>query len=236
MTKKTHKYGGMFVSVVGFLLLNKRGLLLQDVNLFLQWLVIYPFTIWGSTASDLDLHWQSCPTKDYPSWLIYKLLHLTTPLVKRIESKNTVSYKVLSLFSASHRSWQTHSDLTLLIIYLAIRYVLSGKLIGLGAVDSTILSLVLIGVCLGVIAHLILDSLTPEGIWLLLFCLINKILHRKVLPEKLHLVPHREFFATGGSWENLINKVLTVLTILAVVYTAYLLIEPAIPYKITFGG
>lgn len=250
MTGKTHKMGGMLVSLVGFAILREKGLLLPNVNEGLQWLVMYPFTMWGSIASDLDHHWDSCPQKDYPSKMVNMALHITKPVQKSLdktlsekEKKKNLVYKISDLFNAKHRSWQTHSDLTLISMIALLWCTFSGMIPSLGAVDMTILTLVLTGICLGIIAHFILDVLTPEGIWLTILVILNKLLKlfnpRINIPQKLHLVPHKEFFATGGKWEKLVQKVLKVATVVAVLWFLYVLLEPwistIIPYKIEFN-
>lgn len=213
----------MLCSLVGFSILQKNGLLLPDVNDFIEWMVIYPFCMYGSVVSDLDHHWESCPNKDYPSWLINKALHITKPVQDGMEKtlpqsarKNNLVYKFACLFNASHRSWQTHSDLTLFCMVGLFNAIIGGKFSSLGAVDVSILSLVLMGLCLGIVAHFILDVITPEGVWLTGLVLLEKFLRvfnpRISIPKKLHLVPHSSFFATGGSWEEFIQKVLKALT------------------------
>lgn len=213
----------MLCSLVGFSILQKNGLLLPDVNDFIEWMVIYPFCMYGSVVSDLDHHWESCPNKDYPSWLINKALHITKPVQDGMEKtlpqsarRNNLVYKFACLFNASHRSWQTHSDLTLFCMIGLFNAIIGGKFSSLGAVDVSILSLVLMGLCLGIVAHFILDIITPEGVWLTGLVLLEKFLRvfnpRISIPKKLHLVPHSSFFATGGSWEEFIQKVLKVLT------------------------
>lgn len=249
MTGSTHKAGGMLVSIVGFAILREKGLLLPNVNEGLQWLVMYPFTMWGSIASDLDHHWDSCPQKDYPSRLVNMALHITKPVKKSLDKtltdsqkKHNVIYKVADTLNASHRSWQTHSDLTLFLMLYLLWSVFSGKIVGFGAVDTTIATLVLTGICLGIIAHFILDSITPEGIWMIGLVILNKILKlfnpRINLPQKLHLVPHKKFFATGGKWEQLVQKVLKIATWVALIWFFYVLASPflseVIPFQITF--
>ena len=115
MTGKTHKMGGMLVSVVGFTLLKNNGLLQPDVNQGIQWLMMYPFCMWGSIASDLDHHWESCPSKDIPSWFVHKALHITEPVYRRLDNslsgkqkKSSIAYKIAKFFTARHRSWHTH--------------------------------------------------------------------------------------------------------------------------------
>ena len=249
MTLKTHRAGGMLVSILGFAILKEKGLLLPDVNEGLQWLVMYPFTMWGSIASDLDHHWSSCPSKDYPSRLVNTALHITKPVKKSLDKafsnkqkENSLVYKIVKFFNASHRSWQTHSDLTVYAVLFLLFSVLNRGLENFGAVDVAISALVLTGVCLGIIAHLILDSITPDGIWLIGFILLNKFLKlfnsRINLPQKLHLVPDMHYFATGGRWEEHVQKVLKFLTYLALAWFLFVLVSPFlieyIPYSINF--
>ena len=250
MTGKTHRAGGMLCSIVGFSLLQKNGLLLQDVSIWSQWLVIYPFCMYGSIVSDLDHHWDACPNKDYPSWLINKALHITKPIKDNMEQtmpasarKDNLLYKFASIFSASHRSWQTHSDLTLFCMLYLLNAIMSGRFSNLGAVDVSILSLVLIGLCLGIIAHFILDIITPDGVWVVGLVLLEKFLRlfspRINIPKKLHLVPHGEFFATGGKWEEFIQKVLKILTFVALAWFLLNALVPNwktyLPYTISFN-
>ena len=125
-------------------------------------------------------------------------------------------YKIAKLFNARHRSWQTHSDLTLFFMLWLMNFVMSGGIKGFSAIDTSICSLILMGICLGIIAHFILDVLTPDGVWLCGFVVLNKLLKkinpRIHLPEKLHFVPKAHFFATGNQWEEFVRKVLKVLT------------------------
>ena len=242
MTGGTHKAGGMLMSIVGFALLKNNNLLAQDVNLGLQWLVIYPFCMWGSVASDLDHNANVIPMKDYPSKLINKALHITKPIEDAMEqNKDNFLYKFSHLFNARHRSWQTHSDLTLGIMIFLLYQLLTVQTLGsLNAADLIILRLVLMGICIGVLAHFLLDIITPEGIWLVGFCIINKLIKHKVLPEKLHLVPKgHSFFATGGKWESFIRKVLEISTWVALVWLLVSIIGPKlvnyIPYTITYN-
>lgn len=248
MTGKTHRLGGMLCSVVGFELLRQKGLLLPDVNVALQWLAMYPFCMWGSTASDLDHHWESCPSHDMVSFGINKLLHLTKGMDSRLSEKLTdkekqerIDYKVAHTFNAHHRSWQTHSDLTLFVVVWLIHYIMS---LEVATYDTVILSLILMGIALGVTAHFILDILTPEGITSVLRVAFNWVYNlsakkrkkRKKTRVKVSLVPNKEYFATGGKWETFIQKLLKVLTVLAVLYEGYIAFSPYLPYSISLGG
>lgn len=249
MTGATHRAGGMLVSIVGFAILRQRGLLLPNVNEAVQWLVMYPFTMWGSVASDLDHHWDSCPSKDIPSRAVNMALHITKPLKKTMDAtlsesarKHNPLYKLVDFLNASHRSWQTHSDLTLFAMLYLMYKVFTGQIASLSQVDSMIITLVLTGICLGIIAHFILDALTPEGILLVIPAVLNtglKALKVKAkLPQKLHLVPKTSFFATGGSWEQFVQKVLKICTVLCVVWFLYVQFAPAlsrfVPWEIQF--
>ncbi len=236
MTGKTHRQGGMLVSIIGFAVLKEQGLLLPDINVGLQWLIMYPFCYWGSTASDLDHHWESCPSKDYPSWLINKALHLTAPVEKALDETLTegqkdrnVVYKVSRLLNAHHRSWQTHSDLTLIVMLYLLECVLQGKFTALGAVDTSILTLILMGICIGIIAHFLLDMITPDGIVSVVGTTANAIFKRFKLsirvPERIRLVPRTQFFATGGKWERFIQIVLKIGTVGSILYILYVVLQ-----------
>lgn len=253
MTKETHRLGGMLCSAVGFIVLKENNLLLPDVNQGLQWLVMYPFCYWGSTASDLDHHWQSCPSRDYASYLVNKALHIGRPIQKAIDKSNSPTlkknafYKLASILNAKHRSWQTHSDLTLISMIYALNRLSESSIGGLSA-EGSILSLVLMGLCLGIFAHLVLDIMTPEGIHFLFLKLINKLfslVHINLeFPEKIHLVPKHQFFATGGQdgkkyspWESFVQKLLKILTVVAVMLMIIEFFVPSlrslIPFVIT---
>lgn len=197
MTGATHRVGGVVCALAGYTLLESKGMLINDVNPILQLAVMYPFAIYGSTFSDLDHHWQSAPSKDVVSFCVNKILHLTTDLRKKTKSKNPV----LKVFDAKHRSWQTHSDLFLLIMLLvSFKFIFSP----IDGANSIIGKLVFTGFILGIISHLILDMLTPEGIWSVVLLSIGKIFKMK-LPTKIHFVPRSKFFATGGSWEKYVR-------------------------------
>ena len=243
MTGETHKAGGMLCSLVGLSILYDKGILLQDVNIGVQWLIIYPFCMWGSTASDLDHHWESCPSKSYPDWIINHTLHITKPVQKSLEmtgqTKNA-AYKFAKMFNASHRSWQTHSDITLYFMLLLMWIVNSSNLLDLDVIEKFILSSAITGISLGVIAHFILDMLTPEGVWISWLMLLNRLLKQISpminLPEKIHFVPHMRVFATGSAWELFVRRVLKIATVIALIWfliSAFNLVD-LIPYEMYF--
>ena len=235
MMGKTHKTGGMFCAVAGFLLLKHNNLLLSDVNELVQLAVIYPFATWGSTLPDTDHDWESCPDKGVPNYLINKVLHLATPVYRRLDStlsyhekSRSILFKFAKIFSASHRSWQTHSDITLLAVLYLLYKVMSGSIGGgtLGGVDTTILTLILAGISIGVTAHFVLDMLNYVGIWFTFGVLVNKIAKRKILPERLRLVPKLDFFSTGDGWEGLVYRLVKIATVVSVVVFLLTYIRP----------
>lgn len=244
MTGKTHRAGGFLCSVVGFALLKENGLLLSNVSEGLQWLMMYPFCMWGSVASDLDHHWMSSPMKDPPSYVVNKILHATAPLQKALEKTGDTKsglYKFAKTFNASHRSWQTHSDLTLILMFVLLMAVLNNSF-GLGAVDALLLRIAVMGVCLGVIAHFILDMLTTDGIVsvvLLGICKLARTANPRIrqFKCKIGIVPHWHCFSTSGSWENWVNKLLKVLNVLAMLYLLWNIfgLGSLFPYQITFN-
>ena len=225
MTGKTHRVGGMLCVLGGFTYLESKGLLLRNVNPLLQLTVMYPFALYGSIVSDLDHNANSIPSKDIVSVAINRVLHLTSGLNESTGGRN----KVFGLLDAKHRSWQTHSDLFLVaLIYALYQMVMETKL---ATVESVIWSLVGMGFILGVISHLILDMITPEGIWSFILVGISKVTGKKLIPKKLRLVPDSKFFSTGGPWESLVRNILWICCVVLFIRLIYLMT----PYRITFN-
>lgn len=210
MTGKTHRVGGMVCVLGGYTLLQSKGMLLGNVSPLVQLVVMYPFAIYGSIVSDLDHHWQSAPSRDIVSLFINKILHLTSGVTDNM-SESSTSYKLLLVFDAKHRSWQTHSDL-----FLIIMIILSSKLMDASTVtaDVAIIRLIAMGLILGIISHLFLDMLTPEGIWSITSSFIRKITKSKEVPQKISLVPNSKFFRTGGAWESIVRTIMWVICLL----------------------
>ena len=103
---------------------------------------------------------------------------------------------------------------------------------GLLTAEGIILKLISTGLILGLISHLVLDMLTPSGIWFLLFVGINKLIGKRVLPEKIRFVPNNKFFATGGKWEELWRWGMGILSILLFLYILY----DMLPFQLEFYG
>ena len=219
MQGKTHRVGGVLSALAGYAILEGNDMLISNVEPVLQLAVMYPFAIYGSIVSDLDHNWNSAPAKDPFSWCINKVLHLTTGLRQKSGKKLNPA---LSVFDAKHRSWQTHSDLFLFVFIALSFFIGSSSIVG---ASSIIFKLIMLGFTLGLISHLILDSLTPEGIWFI----VPSIIRRKKI--SFRLVPKSKFFATGGGWERLIRSIMWVIIIFLSIYVIYTMS----PYRISFN-
>lgn len=242
MTGETHRAGGFLCSVIGFAVLKHNGLLLTDVHEGLQWLMLYPFCMWGSVAPDLDHNSHAIPMKDPPSKLLNGILHIGAPLEKIAgDNKKSGVYKLGHLLNAHHRSWQTHSDLTLFLVGFLLYKIVSSEW-QVGVVNALLLQIALTGICIGLIAHFILDMLTTDGVWSIVLCSIGlgvkKIFPKiKHFPQKLHIVPRLHCFRTGDDWEHFVCKTLHVCNWLGLIWLIYTVfdLQRLIPWEITFG-
>lgn len=215
MTGKTHRVGGMLSALAGFTILESKGLMISGVNPLLQLTIMYPFAIYGSVFSDLDHNPNSIPSKDLVSVAVNRLLHLSE-----------ATKGPLSVFNARHRSWQTHSDLFLFVVIALFSALMSNNS---GTANGIILQLVGMGFLLGVISHLILDMLTPEGIWCFGLVLLGKA--TKSDKTKIRLVPKSHFFSTGGNWEDFVRAFMWFICILLLIRVIYVMQ----PYRINFN-
>lgn len=234
MEGKTHRLGGVVSALAGFVALDATGNTIEDVNPFLQLAVVYPFAIYGSTWSDLDHHWGSVPSKDPVSWVFYKGLHLTSKprrMLKKAGKEKTLGYKLLGIADAKHRSWQTHSDLTFFGLSGLLWYLCFSEWSVFAGPDLVIAKLILAGLILGTLAHIFLDAITPEGIWMVIPMALKKFFKIGIFPQKFGLVPNKHFFATGGKWERLVNRVFTIASYLLLAYIVY----DALPWKLTLN-
>lgn len=233
MEGKSHRVGGVLAALGGYYILQDRGFLIEGVTPLVQLAIIYPFSIVGSLLPDQDHHEESAPMKDVISMTFCKILHLTTKTRKRmlkngVNQKNWL-YRALGVFDAKHRSWQTHSDLSF-ILFCWLLMVIIGESGGLLTAEGIIIKLISMGLVLGLVSHLILDTLTPSGVWCLLFVGINKLIGKKILPEKIRFVPNNPFFSTGGKWENLWRWGMGVVSFLLFFYILYNML----PYQLEF--
>lgn len=185
---RTHKAGGALAMAVSFEIMRSNNMLVPELNNYIQLAIMYPAASWGSVAPDLDHHWGSVKEKTPFNIVVHKLLHLSHP---------------------HHRSWQTHS---LLVTggFLALLYslVLAGdNIFGTGSLNSmdwVILRLIVMGFIVGVVSHLILDSMSMAGI-------------HTIPDKKFRVVPNSSFFATDSKWETFVYYFCLTATALVVV-------------------
>lgn len=145
---RTHKAGGCLAMLATYCYLQSRGFM-PEIHPLVQLLIMYPAASWGSTMPDLDQSFNSLPEKTPVSIAVNKLLYLG---------------------KVKHRSWQTHSILTMgLLIFVLLSLVfLSGKYAWFGIDEQSckILYLLVLGLAVGIGSHLLLDLMTYEGIQL----------------------------------------------------------------------
>lgn len=231
---KTHRLGGVNAALGGFVALSATGNTLDDVNPLLQLAVVYPFAIYGSAWSDLDHHWGSVPFRDPVSRVFHTGLHATTKIRKGMKSSKMDKgpvYTLLGIADSSHRSWQTHSDLTFFGLIAILWWTCFSQWSVFSGPDAIIVKLILTGLILGTLAHIFLDAITPEGIWMVIPMAFAKITKNKKIPQKFGLVPDKHFFATGEKWENAWNKILTITSYLLLLWIIY----DALPWHFEFN-
>jgi membrane-bound metal-dependent hydrolase YbcI (DUF457 family) len=186
MLYKTHKVGGSVAMMVGFSYLQGKGLLVENINPLFQLAVMYPYASWGATAPDLDHHDTS---------------------IKEQTPFNLFINKILKLFGINHRGI-THSVKHVLIpslLLLVLADVILAKLSLEISFEMVFLRLMTFGALLGVVSHLLLDSLTYSGLP------VDPLLSDKKKIKKFRLVPRKSFFSVGGVWEKSICRFLYII-------------------------
>lgn len=208
MQGPTHRRGGEFAALLGTTIMTSKGVSIEGVHPLVQFAVIYPFAMYGSKWSDLDHHKGSIPFRDAVSMLTWRILHLTSGIRKNM-NKGDLWYKPLGVLDSKHRSWQTHSDFTL-VLFLGLTIWLTGTANSGLTNQETVIRLIGTGFSLGIVAHLILDMITPEGCHSVPLLFLKEWVGVKGIPTKFSFVPKSHFFATGGKWETFINRLLTI--------------------------
>lgn len=213
MQGKTHRLGGTVCAMVGFIALKETGSLMSSdvVSPVLQFLTIYTAGIYGGLSPDNDHHFESSPLHDPASYVHNKLLHLFNKPYKMLDNqlsakdkRKSLWYKLCRFLSCRHRSWQTHSEVSVLVIgYLLTHPVLP---IFHGYVDPVLWSLIVLGFGFGVLSHILLDMLTTEGVPIALAEFCQVFFGWTWLPSTFRLVPKSSVFKTGSQWELSVRK------------------------------
>lgn len=201
MLYKTHKAAGLLGCLIAFDVMKNNGQLAPNINEFVQLAIIYPACSWASTAPDLD-H-ALCNVKEQ------------TPI-------NIAINKLLHIGKCTHRSVQTHSVLFtggFCLLLFGLLQLLGSPNVGVDENSIGIIRLMLLGITFGIASHLIMDSLSTAGIWL-----VPKL--------KFRLVPNRKTFATGGKWEDIVRF----LVCIAIVYMCIHLVVRWCGFSLTIVG
>lgn len=215
MEGKTHYIGGSIGVIAGFILLKENGALLDNVSPIIQFSIMYPFGIYGGMLPDADHHPESSPLKDPIGRVFNRVLHIFNSPYKRLDElysedhkRKSLVYKLLKVLKCTHRSWQTHSELTLAFM-LYVLYSLSK--VNASSIDATFTLLMVTGLTIGIISHLILDMLTSEGINFAIGFILKVFFPRLPIFQTIRLVPNWHTFTTGSPYELTIRSVLNVL-------------------------
>lgn len=217
MEGKTHYIGGAVGALAGYQFMRSSGALLPSEVLSptLQLLVIYSAGLYGAQWCDIDHHIDSSPLKDPISLVMNKILHFANPHYKALDKtltgkqkRDSLGYKWYKFLRCVHRSWQTHSEFTLILLY--ILYNLPNFVDGVmtGYIDMTLLRLIVTGLTFGVLSHIILDLFTVEGIPTAVGTFISIFYPRIPVLKRLRLVPKSGIFVTGSRYEKIVRSLL----------------------------
>lgn len=226
MEGRTHYIGGSIGAIVGFIALKENGLLLDNIHPVLQFGIIYPFGIYGGMLPDADHHAESSPLRDPVGRVFNRVLNIFNKPYNTLDNSMGVGakqksflYKLLSILRCSHRSWQTHSELTLIFLlynlYRAYQLDLSNP-------NVTIFVLMLTGLTIGIVSHLILDMLTTSGINFAIGKFLKILFPNIPMITTIRLVPPVSTFSTGSNYELTVRSVLNVLQFFALGYVILL--------------
>lgn len=137
MTAKTHVLGSMSLALGGYILMDKGGLLIPDVEPLIQLGIILPYSVWASTVPDLDQAHDS---------------------VAQSSPINLLIQRFFKIVKAGHRSVKSHvaPAFISLAIYLALAFNMIGR--NLNGTEITILALAVLGITAGLVSHFLLDK------------------------------------------------------------------------------
>ena len=227
MEGKTHYVGGSIGAIVGFITLKETGMLLDNIHPILQFSIIYPFGIYGGMLPDADHHPESSPLKDPVGRVFNRALHVFNKPYKRMDEllnegqkRNNLLYKLLKILKCSHRSWQTHSELTIAFLVFILYSLFQ---LDINDPNVSILALMVTGLTLGILSHLVLDMLTCEGIYFAIGYFIKVLFPKVPMIKTIRLVPDWHTFTTGSPYELNIRASLNALPFFALAYVVVLL-------------
>lgn len=226
MEGKTHYVGGSIGAIVGFIALKENGMLLDNIHPLLQFSVLYPFGIYGGMLPDADHHAESSPLKDPVGRVFNRSLHIFNKPYKRLDEsmdegrkRKSILYKMLKILKCSHRSWQTHSELTIALLVFILFQLFQTDIAN---PNTTILILMVAGLTIGILSHLILDMLTSDGINFAIGYFITILFPKVPMFKTIRLVPAWHTFSTGSPYELNIRASLNVLQFFALAYVGIL--------------
>lgn len=222
MLGKTHRMGGAVAALGGYTLLKHNGHLVSDIAPLIQLAVIYPFAMWGSIAPDLDHHADSIPAKDPVSKLVHKVLHAFNKPADKIDDtlglfkhKTSPFQKLIKALKCTHRAWQTHSEVTAILLWYIYMYVVGQPT----SVENTVVTLVLTGLILGILSHIVLDMFTTAGVPTVLGRVFSKVLPFNI--RNIRLVPKSSIFATGTLYETYVYRLLSFTATALLIYIIF---------------
>lgn len=226
MQGKTHNVGGIVAGLGTYIVLRENNLLpaSEVVNPLLQLIMMYPAAIWGATAPDQDHGYTSIPMRDPLSYLLWFILHIPNMIYNNMDKarqrlglrKKSVLQRFVGIFRCNHRSYQTHSDITILfLIWLVTKVVLK---LDPNVPQNTLIILIGSGMLVGFLSHVFLDLCTTDGIPSIILMVLTSWLPKKLRIRKISLVFGSSFFSTDSLYEKYVRKLLNKVSYLMMTY------------------
>lgn len=221
MMGKTHAAGGAVFALGGYILLKENSYLVADIAPALQLAIIYPFAMWASKAPDLDHHKDSIPMRDPISIAVNKGLHIFNKPAKQFEDNNgifkkkSLTGKLLNTLACKHRAWQTHSEVTAMLLGYTFYKVMQMPV----NTQNTLILLIMTGLILGFISHIVLDMMTKAGIPTVIGRILSSFTPLNI--RNIRIVPNSSIFATDTYYEKVVRWLLTTLSTFLLIYIIF---------------
>lgn len=205
MMGKSHRLGGALAMMGTFEYMRFNGMLLPDINPYLQLAIMYPASAFGAVVPDIDHHKGSNPVNTPMGEIFHYVAHTPTRFNKRynrihigVDAEGKPKYKVKNktldkILPLKHRAWQTHSILFTGSLLFLLWSIVSYYAETTQTLDWTLISIIVFGFIVGVASHLLLDAMTTDGIFFL-------------ATKKIRIVPNNPYFKAGGDFETTIFK------------------------------